>query len=129
MSARSNAAAAYRSADLHGQIAAADPQRLVQLVLEHALGQIAVAKGALERRAVAIKGVAVGKSIALIDELNVSLDMERGGDIAVNLRNLYDYMVRRLVLANMSNDAAIFDEVATLLREIKSAWDSVVGRA
>jgi flagellar protein FliS len=129
MYARSNAAAAYRSADLHGQIAAADPQRLVQLVLEHALGEIAVAKGALERQAVAIKGAAIGKAIALIDELNVSLDMERGGDIAFNLRNLYDYMVRRLVEANMRNNAAALEEVAGLLRDIKSAWDSVVGRA
>jgi flagellar protein FliS len=102
---------------------------LIQLVLEHALGQIAVAKGALERQAVAIKGAAIGKTIALIDELNISLDMQQGGDIAFNLRNLYDYMVRRLVEANMRNDAAILEEVAGLLREIKSAWDSVVGRA
>jgi flagellar secretion chaperone FliS len=129
MQARSNAAAAYRSTALHGQVGAADPARLIQLVLEHALGQIAMAKGALERGAVALKGEAVSKAMALIEELNNSLNMEQGGEIAVRLRDLYDYLIRRLVEANMRNDAAIFEEAAGLLREIKAGWDGIVGRA
>jgi flagellar secretion chaperone FliS len=129
MHARSNAVAAYRSTALRGQLAAADPARLIQLMLEHAVGQVAVAKGALERRAIAAKGEAVSRAIALIDELNHALNMEQGGDIAVRLRDLYDYLVRRLVEANMRNDAAIFAEVGGLLREIKAGWDGIVGRA
>ena len=63
----------------------------------------------------------------LIDNLNASLDLEQGGEIAANLRELYGYACRRLLEANVRNDAAMLDEVAGLLREIKSAWDALPG--
>ena len=47
------------------------------------------------------------KAIALIDQLNGTLDMERGGQVAENLRSLYEYMMARLTLANATNDARI----------------------
>ena len=53
------------------------------------------------------------------------LDMEKGGEIAGNLNNLYDYMVRRLLEANTENDQAALDEVAGLLGEIKAGWDGI----
>jgi flagellar protein FliS len=50
------------------------------------------------------KGKAMGKAIRLINQLNATLDMERGAEIAQNLRSLYVYMLNRLTLANATND-------------------------
>jgi flagellar secretion chaperone FliS len=52
--------------------------------------------------------------------------MERGEQIAENLRNLYGYMLNRLTLANVTNDPAIVVEVTQLVRKIKSSWDQLV---
>jgi flagellar protein FliS len=52
--------------------------------------------------------------------------MERGAEIAANLRSLYVYMLARLTLANATNDAAIAGEAIALVRKIKSGWDGIV---
>ena len=72
------------------------------------------------------KGKALGKAVRLIIQLNETLDMERGGQIAQNLRALYDYKLARLTLANAANDPRIVAEVASLVRKVKSGWDQIV---
>src|ERR1700674_1181370 len=72
------------------------------------------------------KGKALGKAIRLIDQLNNTLDMERGQKIAANLRALYIYMLARLTLANVTNDSKIVAEVASLILKVKSGWDQIV---
>ncbi len=57
--------------------------------------------------------------------LRESLDQQNGGEIAANLDRLYEYMVARLVEANIGNDVALIDEVAGLLRNVKSGWDAI----
>jgi flagellar protein FliS len=58
--------------------------------------------------------------------VSAALDMERGGKIAENLALLYEYMLRRLTLANATNDAGIVDEVSGLVSTIKHGWDQIV---
>ncbi|HEY0748434.1 MAG TPA: flagellar export chaperone FliS, partial [Steroidobacteraceae bacterium] len=67
-----------------------------------------------------------GKAIRLIDQLNNTLDMERGQSIAQNLRALYIYMLARLTLANAANDAQILVEVGGLIQTVKTGWDQIV---
>jgi flagellar protein FliS len=52
--------------------------------------------------------------------------MERGKEIAQNLRSLYAYMLNRLTAANVGNDAAVVAEVTALVLKIKSGWDELV---
>jgi flagellar protein FliS len=75
---------------------------------------------------VVAKGTAMGKAIRLINHLNGTLDMERGGEIAESLRALYVYSLVRLTLANATNDAMIVAEVSSLVRDIKIGWDQIV---
>jgi flagellar secretion chaperone FliS len=126
-------AAQYRSVSNHGLVADASPARLVQIMYEEVLTQLAIAQGCMERirdnlplHDVVAKGKAMGKAIRLINQLNVTLDMERGAEVAANLRSLYVYMLARLTLANASNDAAIVGEAIALVRKIKSGWDGIV---
>ena len=126
-------AAQYRSVRSHGLVADASPARLVQIMFEQILAQLATAQGCMERiennlplNDVVTKGKTLGKAIRLIDQLNNTLDMERGQKIAENLRALYVYMLARLTLANVSNDAKIVAEVMSLVQKIKSGWDQIV---
>jgi flagellar protein FliS len=117
----------------HGLIAEASPARLVQIMFEQILTHLATAQGCMGRihdnlplNDVVIKGKAMGKAIRLIDQLNNTLDMERGQKIAENLRSLYVYMLARLTQANVSNDAKIVAEVASLIQKVKTGWDQIV---
>jgi len=128
-----NGAQRYQAVRNHGQIADASPARLVQIMFEHILSQLAVAKGCMERIHnnvplvdVVAKGKAMSKALRLIGQLDATLDMEKGGQIANNLHNLYLYMLGRLTAANISNDARIVAEVANLVQTIKLGWDKIV---
>jgi len=128
-----NKAAQYRAVRSHGLVADASPTRLVQIMFEGILSHLATARGSMQRikdnrplNDVIAKGNAMGKAVALIGQLNGTLDMQRGGQIAENLRALYEYMLNRLTLANAINDARIVAEVAGLVADIKSGWDQIV---
>jgi flagellar protein FliS len=126
-------AAQYRAVRSHGLIAEASPARLVQIMFEQILEHLAIAQGCMARIAndmplneVIAKGKSLGKAIRFIDQLNNTLDMERGQKIAENLRALYVYMLARLTLANVTNDANIVAEVAALIQKVKIGWDQIV---
>lgn len=116
---------AYRATGAASQVAAANPHRLVQLALEGIGDRLSAARGHMERGRTAEKGAAISRALALIDELNTALDLERGGTLAANLRALYDYATRRLVEANLHNDPRIVAEVQALIREVKVGWDAI----
>jgi flagellar secretion chaperone FliS len=126
-------AAQYRAVRSHGLVAAASPARLVQIMFEQILENLATAQGCMTRirdnmplTDVITKGKTLGKAIRLIDQLNNTLDMERGQKIAENLRALYVYMLARLTMANVTNDAQITAEVASLILKLKTGWDQIV---
>src|SRR3984957_1676246 len=126
-------AAQYRAVRSHGLVADATPARLVQIMYEHILSELATAQGCMNRIEnnlplgdVIAKGKSLGKAIRLINQLNATLDMERGRQIAENLRALYLYMLERLTFANVTNDTRIVAEAASLVRKVKSGWDQIV---
>jgi flagellar protein FliS len=126
-------AAHYRAVRSHGLVAEASPARLVQIMFEQILEHLATAQGCMARidnnmplNDVITKGKSLGKAIRLIDQLNNTLDMERGQKIAENLRALYVYMLARLTLANVTNDSSIVAEVASLILKVKTGWDQIV---
>ncbi len=120
-----NNISAYNQVNRVGGVTDADPHRLVSMLLEGALGKIATVKGLMIRKDIEKKGEVTGQIIAIIGGLKASLDKDAGGDIAMNLDNVYEYIERQLVKANVTSDVFILDEVAALLREIKSGWELI----
>jgi flagellar protein FliS len=107
------------------EVAYASPHRLVQMLMEAALDKIAIASGQASRNEFEAKGRSINWAISIINGLRGSLNLEGGGDIAQNLDDLYDYMVRRLLDANAASDPAILHEVSGLLGEVKAGWDAI----
>ena len=117
---------AYSSVGLQTGIVSASPHRLIAMLFDGARIAIANAKGHMARNEIAAKGESVSKAIAIIDDgLNASLDVNVGGELALNLRALYEYMSRRLIEANLRNDPTILDEVSRLLGELQGAWNQI----
>lgn len=129
MSFGNQALKSYQTVGAHAQVAAADPYRLVQLLLANVIDRLAAAHGYMERKEVARKGEQISKAIEVLAALDASLDLDKGGEIAANLHGLYEYMGLRLVNANANNDLASLDEVAMLVRNIKEGWDGIAGTA
>lgn len=123
-----NAAAAlkqYQTVNTKAQVMEASPHRLIQMLMEGGLSRLAQAKGAMEREQTALKGDLISKAIAIICGLREGLDLEKGGEVASNLDRLYEFMVMRLIEANVKNESKIIDEVADLLRNVKMGWDAI----
>ncbi|MFC1361134.1 MAG: flagellar export chaperone FliS [gamma proteobacterium symbiont of Clathrolucina costata] len=103
----------------------ATPFRLVQMLMNGALDGISNAKGSIQRKEHEARHNEINWIISVIDALRGALDFEKGGEIANNFDMLYDYMIRRLFEANIHQDTEALDEVASLLKEIKTAWDAM----
>jgi flagellar protein FliS len=125
MAVHNSKLAAYQSVAVHGGIAADDPHQLVLMLMDGAMQRIAAAHGCLERRDLGQKAQLLQRAITIIAELRGSLDHQRGGALAQNLAELYEYMTRQLVRANAENKLHLLEEVSGLLAEVRSAWVAV----
>ena len=121
----SNALKEYRSVGVQTGVTDASAHKVVSMLIDGVLERVAIAKGAIERGDVALKGESISRSISIVDTLRASLNHQQGGEIAANLASLYDYMEKRLLEVNLHNDASILDEVAALMQEIKLGWDAI----
>ena len=116
---------AYRQVDTLRALESATPHRLVLMLMEGAERSIACARGHLLRSEPGPKGAQIGRAITLIEGLRSGLNREQGGAIADNLEALYLYLQERLLVANLESRAEVLDEVADLLRPIRSAWEAI----
>ncbi|MCB1665322.1 MAG: flagellar export chaperone FliS [Pseudomonadales bacterium] len=125
MYAAQSALAQYKRINTESALEGASPHQLIQMLLNGAMERLVQAKAAISRHDVAQKGLLLGKAISIVGGLRASLDDDADPQMTSNLSSLYDYMQRRLLEANVSNDVAIIDEVAGLLATIKDGWDAI----
>jgi flagellar protein FliS len=116
---------AYKKDSLKQDIASADPHRLTLMLMQGSLDRMAYAKGCMERKDFAGKAEHLSRVNAILLNLRDTLDLDVGGDVAQNLYSLYEYMITRLLDANVQNSLQILDEVISLLLPIKKAWASI----
>jgi flagellar protein FliS len=121
-----NTANAYAKVSLESSVMTADAHTLILLLFEGAAAAMAQARIHMEQNNIAQRGTNISKAIDIINNgLKSCLNHEAGGDLADRLSALYDYIVRRLLWANMRNDRAALDEAIGLLAEIHSAWAEI----
>lgn len=115
----------YRSVSVETGVEDAGDHQLIEMLLDGAISRTTSAISACERREIAARGENISAAISIIDGLRSSLDFEKGGEIAANLVQLYDYMESKLAEANLSGDVDLMDQVVNLLRELQSGWKSI----
>lgn len=105
----------------------ASPERLITLLFDGATNAIRQAQEHLASGNISARGQAISKAINIVQNgLRTGLNMDTGGELAINLADLYDYVVRQLLEANLQADATKLDLALTLLSNIADAWHTSV---
>ncbi len=105
------------------EVKTADPLELVILLYKGAIKEAHLAAKYLREDQTGPRVNSINQAIAIIGELQATLDHKRGGQIAKSLDRLYTYMTHRLTTANIKRDAEALDEVAKLLADLLSGWE------
>jgi flagellar protein FliS len=100
---------------------------LVIMCYEKAIQSLHEAKALIEAKEFEKKGKKLQLALDIINELQASLNFEKGGQIARNLDAIYGYIVRRLLQGDIQKDLKVYDESIRLLGELKEAWDQIAG--
>jgi flagellar protein FliS len=107
------------------QVQSATPLELVTMLYDGALRFLDSARTAIEQRNIAARRNALSRVLAIISELQSTLNLEHGGEIAASLDRLYNYSNLRLLDAAARNDVAAIDEVKALLATLRDGWDTI----
>src|SRR5262245_6765641 len=107
---------------LQTQVQSRSPLELVVMLYDGAIRFLEQAGDAMDQRDMPTKARAISKAMAIIAELQSTLNMEQGGEIALQLDGLYTHITTRLVDANVQRDRAPINEVIALLRPLRDAW-------
>ncbi len=116
---------AYQNVKIESGINGASSHQLIVMLLEGAMDKLTMATRAISEGNIGDKGQQISGVISIVDNLRASVDLAQGGEIALNLVALYDYMENRLLEANLNSDASIVDEVKSLLKAVYQAWTEI----
>jgi len=114
-----------QDAYLESRILSADPIELVRLLYQASIGAVEEARRHLAAGEIAARSRSISKAHQILVELAGSLDHQRGAEISQRLAQLYDYMERRLVEANLQQSDAPLREVRGLLATLAEAWEGI----
>lgn len=121
-----NRANAYRQVSAHSTVENASPHALIQMLFDGLFQSLNAARGAMERNDMAEKGQHIQRAVRILTEgLIAGLDMEKGGELAANLKLLYDFSVRQLTLANLNNDPALIMDVVSVIQPVADGWKEI----
>ncbi|MCF6178000.1 MAG: flagellar export chaperone FliS [Geopsychrobacter sp.] len=113
---------AYMNQYQNNQILTASPEQILIMLYDGAIRFVRQARQEIEGGNLGAKSTAVGKALAIITEFTNTLDYEVGGEIALDLRDLYTFMVGELVAVNARSDVEKLDSVENILCELREAW-------
>lgn len=121
MMAHSRAAQQY----LQTQVRSRTPLELVVMLYDAALSASAVAAEAMARHDIPTRRTALNRTMAIISELQSTLDMEKGGEVAERLDQLYTWMTSQLLDATVRKDAAPIHDVRRILAILRDGWSQI----
>lgn len=123
---------AYARVGVETQAMSASPHQLIVMLFDGVVTTIGMARHHMASGDTVAKGNAISKAISIVDNgLKASLDAKAAGaagaELVANLSALYDFVIRRLLYANLYHDVKALDEAEAILENIASAWREVGG--
>ena len=117
-----NANRTYASNKFEGM----SPERIVLALYDGSLTAMERATQAIDSNDQKTLGEQLSKAIAIIGELQASLDQQRGGEISERLNALYTYVIKGLLEANVQRDASRVDEMHGHIKTVRDGWAGMV---
>ena len=108
------------------QVTTASREKVLLMLYEGAIRFVKHAIVAMNQKKVAEKGKYISKATAILSELMATLDFKAGGQLAIDLENLYVFMIDKLIEGNIKNDVACLESVEKLLFTLYEAWKDIV---
>lgn len=116
----------YQSIGVETSVLGADPHRLVGLLFDALQQSLAAARSAMVKGDIATKARSISRTVRILDEgLKSALNERDGGEVAANLRRLYDYCIFKTTEANIRNNVAALDEVISLIEPVAQGWSQI----
>lgn len=107
------------------QVLTSSPAKLVYMLYDRALLSLQEAIDAIERKDVKARWKANKRAMDIVGHMWETLDVDKGGEIADNLAQLFGFIMRRLVYVDLHNDAAPAREAITLLTPLRDSWKAL----
>ncbi len=107
-------------------VTTASKERILLMLYEGAIRFTRQASLAMKEKKIAEKGRNISKATAILSELMATLDFKVGGQLAVDLENLYVFMIDKLIEGNIHNNPECLEHVEGLLMTLYTAWKDVI---
>lgn len=107
------------------QVTAAPQKKLIIMLYDGAIKNLKLAVMAMNAKEIERTNTLLIKAQNIISEFMITLDFEKGGDIAPSLYSLYDYMYNSLIRANIDKDTDKVEEVIKYLEELRDTWNQI----
>ena len=109
----------------HTGISTSSQGKLILLMYEGAAKFTKMAMNCMDNGDIAGKGKNINKANDIINELSVSLDMQKGGEVSTRLESLYQFMLSQLTLANIKSERKALESVLRVLLPLQDAWEQL----
>jgi len=110
------------------QIMTSSGAQIVVLLYDAAVQSIELARRGIDTQNLQDKGRFLGRAISIVGELNSVLDFERGGEIALSLHRIYEYILTELLAANARNNTHHLDGPLRCLTTLREGWREVAAQ-
>jgi flagellar protein FliS len=105
------------------------PLELVVMLYDGAIRFLDAAAEAMDRGDMMGKAEAMSRAFAILSELQNTLNVQDGGEVATQLDALYAHMTERLVEANIQRSSQGIRDVVRLLRTVREGWSQIAANA
>ncbi len=119
----------WQNAYIENMVKTASPAKLIELLYMKAIDVLKEAEELIKEKKYVEANEKIKRAQDIVVELNLSLDIEKGGQIAKNLRALYNYLFQRLIEGNVKKDINALKEVRGFLEDLLETWREVMKRA
>lgn len=116
----------YHNQYRRNAISTSGQERLIIMMYEGAIKFTTMAIQSIDEGDIAGQGKYISKTHDIISELSLALDIEKGGEIALRLESLYQYMLSQLTIANIKSDRRILENIIKILSPLNNAWEQLL---
>jgi len=116
---------AYKNTAVEGKAAGADIHKLVLMLFDGFLDELARVEGHISAKRHDKKAIGIEKLLKILSGLDASLDTDNGGEVAMNMQRLYQHCGQALLQASMKNDLTYIDTVRVIMTNLQEGWQGI----